>query len=97
MLVGGFLAVKFNWYFKRADVYLVGQKGEVRYGLDYPDAQHRFIETKQLAAFIEQQRQQAPVMIYFRDKPNMGNGLPETDQRIEKGRYTVLYYQALNQ
>ncbi|GDY25244.1 lipid IV(A) 4-amino-4-deoxy-L-arabinosyltransferase [Agarivorans sp. Toyoura001] len=87
----------FNWYFKREDVYLVGQKGEVRYGLEYPDAQHRYIETKALARFIEQQRQHAPVMIYYRDKPDMGGELPDTTQRIDKGRYTVLYYQALNQ
>jgi len=83
-----------NWYFKRQDVYLAGQKGEVSYGLSYPDAQHRYIENSQLAEFIQQQRQTAPVLIFFRDKPDMGEQLPQTDQRISRGRYTVLYYNA---
>lgn len=84
-----------NWYFKRQDVYLVGQKGEVSYGLSYPDAQHRFIENDQLAEFIQQQQQSTPVLIFFRDKPDMGEQLPQTDQRISRGRYTALYYDEL--
>ncbi|WP_432464227.1 lipid IV(A) 4-amino-4-deoxy-L-arabinosyltransferase [Agarivorans sp. QJM3NY_33] len=84
-----------NWYFKRSDVYLTSAKGELEYGLSYPDAQQRFVPSAALATFIEQHRKVAPVLIYFRDKPHFGDTLPATDQRIQRGRYTVLYYQAL--
>ena len=40
------------WYFKRSDVYLTG-KGELAYGLDYPDGAHRLLDEGALRALID--------------------------------------------
>ncbi len=42
------------WYYKRNDVYLIGDAGELSYGLRYDDASHRQLDIKTLNALIRQ-------------------------------------------
>lgn len=81
-----------SWYFKRHDVYLTGSRGELSYGLAYPDASHRFIEMGALNSFISQQHKMHPVLILFRET-DIPSQLLRPTQRIEKGRYTLFYYE----
>jgi 4-amino-4-deoxy-L-arabinose transferase len=41
-----------SWYLKRTDIYLVN-RGEAGYGLDYPDASHRFLKQEQLQSLLQ--------------------------------------------
>ena len=42
------LAAAACWYYKRADIFILGGLGEYEYGLDYADSKHRLIEAAQL-------------------------------------------------
>lgn len=41
-----------GWYLKRSDIYVIG-KGEVAYGLSYPDASHRFLDAQRFSAMLK--------------------------------------------
>lgn len=85
----------FNWYYKRQDVYLSHSKGELRYGLNYPDSTHRYVEPHALTDFITSQQQTAPVAFFSRAR-TLPDGLPNPTQVILKGRYRLLYYDKLD-
>ncbi|RTR40821.1 lipid IV(A) 4-amino-4-deoxy-L-arabinosyltransferase [Shewanella canadensis] len=78
-----------NWYFKRRDIYLTGNTGEVTYGLGYDDAKHKYVAPSLLDEFI--QKQSVPVVILFREM-DVPQSLPEPDKRIERGKFTLFYY-----
>ncbi|MBZ5488882.1 phospholipid carrier-dependent glycosyltransferase [Halomonas aquamarina] len=82
----------FNWYLRRDDVYLLGQKGEVSYGLGYADSQHRFIEYEALGAFILEKRQHHAIAVEFRTSTTFETPLPPHDRIIELGPYKVLFF-----
>ncbi|MCL1126928.1 lipid IV(A) 4-amino-4-deoxy-L-arabinosyltransferase [Shewanella surugensis] len=84
----------FNWYFKRQDVYLSHTKGELAYGLNYEEAQHRYIEPLALTEFITEQQQTAPVAFFSRSR-TQPVGLPKPNKKIHKGRYSLFYYEKL--
>ena len=44
------------WYFKRRDVYLLGGRGELRYGLDFKDAEGRGIDEESAVDLINRNR-----------------------------------------
>ncbi|ABV35533.1 undecaprenylphosphate-alpha-4-amino-4-deoxy-L-arabinosearabinosyltra nsferase [Shewanella sediminis HAW-EB3] len=79
----------FNWYFKRRDVYLTGNTGEVSYGIGYDDAKHKYVAPSLLGEFIR--KQSVPVVILFREM-DVPQSLPEPDKRIERGKFTLVYY-----
>jgi 4-amino-4-deoxy-L-arabinose transferase len=41
------------WFYKRSDVYLLESRGELDYGLRYPDSTNRFLKFEQLGALIQ--------------------------------------------
>lgn len=44
------------WYLKRSDVYILGEAGEMNYGLTYPDAKGRQLDAKTAADLIQKNR-----------------------------------------
>jgi 4-amino-4-deoxy-L-arabinose transferase len=50
------------YVYKRDDVFLFMDKGEIAYGLSYPEAQHRYLETPELNNMIEQRGAQRVVL-----------------------------------
>ncbi len=42
------------WFYQRDDVYIINRKGEFAYGIDYEDADHKFIAIKEFPDFIKQ-------------------------------------------
>lgn len=81
-----------NWYLKRDDVYLTGSRGEVSYGLSYPDAKHRYIDAGALGAFIATQRLDHPVVMLVGSLPPMGSGFPAYDRLVEQPRLQALFF-----
>jgi len=84
-----------NWYLKRDDVYLVNSKGEVAYGLSYPDAANRFIELKNLSKFIQTKQQESDILIFTRGLKLKTSELPQSTQSFERGRFRALYFEKL--
>jgi 4-amino-4-deoxy-L-arabinose transferase len=80
------------WYLKREDIYLVG-KGELGYGLDYPDSRRRFIDAAGMQQLL---RENSPgrslLMVCKRECPApLTNLLPATVQKHAWGVFTFWY------
>ncbi len=45
-----------SWYFKRDNVYMLHKGGEMQYGLNYPDTQHRLISKERFLEMIKEPR-----------------------------------------
>jgi len=82
-----------NWYLKRDDVYLLEGKGEVKYGLSYPDAADRYIEGQNLAQFIKTKQQQADILIFLRNLQLPLSELPKITRDFKRGRFRALYFE----
>ncbi|MGB5444679.1 MAG: lipid IV(A) 4-amino-4-deoxy-L-arabinosyltransferase [Psychromonas sp.] len=81
-----------NWYLKRNDVYLLKSKGELEYGLNYPDAADRYIEQQQLAEFIKTQRRSSELLIFMRGLPLPTAQLANITKHFEQGRFSAYYF-----
>lgn len=83
------------WELKRNDIILYGQAGELRYGLNYPDAQGRFVSNEAIAQWLEEHRQQGPVslVLLLSKKDDLVRAkLPEPDSLYVQGRLAYLQY-----
>ena len=83
------------WELNRDDIILCGQAGELRYGLNYPDAKGRFIGKDELAQWLERHRQQGPVSLVIllsRNDDLARAGLPKPDNLLIQGRLAYLQY-----
>ncbi|WP_462380042.1 phospholipid carrier-dependent glycosyltransferase [Pseudomonas sp. Marseille-QA0892] len=81
-----------NWYLKRDDVYMTGSRGEVSYGLSYPDARHRYIDNEALGSFIAEQRTHHPVVMLVSSLPDMGSDFPAYDRLVGQTRLQALFF-----
>ncbi|MEP9106480.1 lipid IV(A) 4-amino-4-deoxy-L-arabinosyltransferase [Enterobacter hormaechei] len=83
------------WEFQRNDIILYGQSGELKYGLDYPDAKGRFVSKDDIAHWLEAHRQQGPVSLVILLSKNddlARAGLPKPDNLTIQGRLAYLQY-----
>lgn len=78
-----------NWFYKRNDVYLFHSQGEMKYGLSYPDARHRYLEKEQLVQAIQTRR---PLVIVHESSVPMAD-FPQPTQRYQQGIFVLDYYQ----
>jgi 4-amino-4-deoxy-L-arabinose transferase len=70
------------WFYKRNDVYLLGGGGEVSYGLNYKDAEHRSLNLKQFKDLIIKADGKEPVVLVAKfDK------YAQWKQRLPKPKY----------
>ncbi|MEA1202519.1 lipid IV(A) 4-amino-4-deoxy-L-arabinosyltransferase [Enterobacter hormaechei] len=83
------------WELQRNDIILYGQSGELKYGLDYPDAKGRFVSKDDIAHWLEAHRQQGPVSLVTLLSKNddlARAGLPKPDNLTIQGRLAYLQY-----
>jgi len=83
------------WELQRNDIILYGQSGELKYGLDYPDAKGRFVSKDDIAHWLEAHRQQGPVSLVILLSKNADlarAGLPKPDNLTIQGRLAYLQY-----
>ena len=83
------------WELQRNDIILYGQSGELKYGLDYPDAKGRFVSKDDIAHWLEAHRQQGPVSLVILLSKNddlARAGLPKPDSLTIQGRLAYLQY-----
>ncbi len=55
------------WFYKRNDVVLLGSRGELDYGLGYPDAAGRFVDVRDLQTLIGQKSERPIALVTVRD------------------------------
>lgn len=85
------------WELKRADILFYDRKGEVSYGLSYPDAEHRYVSAKAFAAWLAQHRKQGKVsltMIMSSSGTNPDARMPKPDFVYRQGRLVYYGYDA---
>ncbi|VAE62494.1 lipid IV(A) 4-amino-4-deoxy-L-arabinosyltransferase [Enterobacter hormaechei] len=83
------------WELQRNDIILYGQSGELKYGLDYPDAKGRFVSKDDIAHWLEAHRQQGPVslvIVLSKNDDLARAGLPKPDNLTIQGRLAYLQY-----
>ncbi|MCL2831014.1 MAG: lipid IV(A) 4-amino-4-deoxy-L-arabinosyltransferase [Betaproteobacteria bacterium] len=61
------IALGLAWETKRSDILLFDRRGELRYGLDYPDGAHRLIEEKDFAGWLAKARKEGNVSLVLLD------------------------------
>lgn len=89
------VAAGLAWELNRSDIILYGQGGELKYGLNYPDAQGRFVSEDDLAQWLEQHRQQGRVslVILLSKNDDLERAkLPKPDNLYVQGRLAYLQY-----
>lgn len=84
------------WELKRSDILLYDEKGEVKYGLSYPDAVGRYIDGNVFAEWLQQARQQGDVsLVLHLDKDGkIPDKLPPPDKIEQMQRLALLLYKA---
>jgi 4-amino-4-deoxy-L-arabinose transferase len=60
------------WFYKRADIYLMGKYGEFSYGLGYKDSMHRHLDLVEFRDFVTQNRGKGLVTIIAKSKSYQG-------------------------
>ncbi|MBK2638108.1 4-amino-4-deoxy-L-arabinose lipid A transferase, partial [Escherichia coli] len=65
------------WELKRSDIIMFDKQGELKYGLDWPDAQGSFVSQAGFADWLAAHRQQGPVsLVLLMDKGESMLDLP---------------------
>ena len=83
------------WELKRSDIIMFDKQGELKYGLDWPDAQGSFVSQAGFADWLAAHRQQGPVsLVLLMDKGEsmLDLPLPKPDNAYELGRVVFLQY-----
>ncbi|MVY94780.1 4-amino-4-deoxy-L-arabinose lipid A transferase, partial [Enterobacteriaceae bacterium 8376wD7] len=83
------------WELKRRDIIMFDKQGELKYGLDWPDAQGSFVSQAGFADWLAAHRQQGPVsLVLLMDKGEsmLDLPLPKPDNAYELGRVVFLQY-----
>ena len=82
-----------SWFYQRNDVYLLGGKGELKYGLDYSDAAQRHLSYEKVKSFIRQKRQFQTVMFFDKSSSvEILDSLPKPDQVKTEGKFILRLY-----
>ncbi len=80
------------WYLKRDDIYLIS-KGEVGYGLGYPDARHRYLDKERFQSLLEENASRWPILMVCKRKCDgeLTALLPPTAQKQVWGQFTLWF------
>ncbi|HCR2983719.1 TPA: lipid IV(A) 4-amino-4-deoxy-L-arabinosyltransferase [Serratia marcescens] len=88
------LAAGLAWELKRSDVLMYSQKGEVAYGLEYPDAKGHLISDADFPQWLAQARKQGNVSLVLqlsRDEA-LPQELPAADKVDRMNRLVLMWY-----
>ncbi len=89
-------AAALSWRLKRNDVVFYDTRGELEYGLNYPQPKPREVDWKQVQTWMTQARREGPVAVVMRgnivDDAYEFSLLPEDGKRYEEGNLTILIY-----
>ncbi|KPA94544.1 lipid IV(A) 4-amino-4-deoxy-L-arabinosyltransferase [Pseudomonas asplenii] len=84
------------WRVKRTDITLYNTQGEVKYGLSYPEAEHRTQDMDQIQGWMEQARREGQVGVVMRVKDEEElreiDRLPKDFKRYDEGNIVILIF-----
>lgn len=89
------IAAGLGWELKRSDIIMYSQKGELAYGLSYPDAQGKFVSDDDFRRWLAEHRQTGLVSLVLQlSKGQQVNDLPVPipDYVYVMGRIALLQY-----
>ncbi|MBJ3816934.1 lipid IV(A) 4-amino-4-deoxy-L-arabinosyltransferase [Shimwellia pseudoproteus] len=87
------VAAGLAWELKRSDILLYSSRGELQYGLSYPDSEGRFVTAHEFAGWLAQHRQEGRISLVLRiDNEAQLESLPVPDNRYILGRMALLEY-----
>jgi 4-amino-4-deoxy-L-arabinose transferase len=91
------IATGLAWVLKRDDIIMFGEKGELEYGLSYPDAKSKFVDSADFPEWLQKARQEGNVSVILRLDRNAGisGKLPPADQTVQIERQALLFYKKL--
>ncbi|KAB7896111.1 lipid IV(A) 4-amino-4-deoxy-L-arabinosyltransferase [Rouxiella sp. S1S-2] len=90
-------AAALGWELERSDILMFDEKGELEYGLNYPDAKGHYISGKDFPSWLLKAREQGDVSVVIKldhDLQTTAN-LPPADNEISAGRFRLLVYKKL--
>ncbi|WP_312750321.1 lipid IV(A) 4-amino-4-deoxy-L-arabinosyltransferase [Atlantibacter hermannii] len=88
------VASQIAWSLRRSDILLYAQQGELRYGLSYPDAQHKYVSREAFGQWLAEHRREGNVSLVLLqssvdDPPDV---TPPPDFVWRQGRLIYLEY-----
>jgi hypothetical protein len=80
------------WYLKRDDIYLI-RRGELRYGLEYPDARQRYLDKDRFKSLLEESSPSRSILIVCKNKcfEQLTAMLPPTFKNTSWGSFTFWF------
>ncbi len=77
------------WFYKRNDVYLLVNPGELEYGLSYEDSKHRLLDPKQFGEFVSEHagKHQVVLISKARDYRRYKDQLPKPASEDDNGGF----------
>lgn len=85
------------WHLRRSDLILFSRRGELGYGLQYPDAAGKFVSFSDFPAWLAQHRQHGAVSVILLnsrdDQGECATPMPKPNYLYCRGRLVFLQYQ----
>ncbi len=88
------VATSLAWELKRGDIEIYREKGELSYGLAYPDAQGHFVSGQDFTHWLSQARQHGNVslVLRLREDHDVAGDLPPADAVRQLNKLVLYFY-----
>jgi 4-amino-4-deoxy-L-arabinose transferase len=90
LIADGDLFGALSWFAKRNDVYLLMSRGEISYGLSYPDSTQRYLDQIRFAELLATRKQRDVIIFCTQESaPRIAELLPIDAVRRERGDFVL--------